>query len=213
MSKQPEDKNPASDPASKWAKINTVDTEAAQEPVQPDSAVGFSEEEVEAADADAHPSEEVPVAEDSAVLALRAEVEQLQDQLLREAADKQNLRTRMQRDVQAAHKFASAKFIEAILPVIDSLEQALQAPAVDGDSAMRDGMQMTINMFAKVLSDHGVVIINPEAGTAFDPDQHSAMSTQNDPKHPDNSVLSVLQKGYDLNGRVVRAAMVVVNKH
>jgi molecular chaperone GrpE len=212
MSKANDNNNQAADNPNKWAKINTAEGEVDHELEQPESAEGFSEEEVLESVAEDDVAA-VPDAEDSLVISLRTEVADLQEQLLRKAADEQNLRTRMSRDVQAAHKFASAKFIEAMLPVVDSLERALEITPTEGDDKMRAGIQMTITMFEKVLSDNGVITINPDAGVEFDPDQHAAMSAQNDPKQVDNTIISVMQKGYNLNGRVVRAAMVVVNKH
>ena len=201
------------EPADKWQKLNTQDTaegDIQQQAVTPEHVSGF-EGEAEPVDADVMP-EGAADAATNAEVALRSRVKELEEQLLREAASQRNLHARMEREVQSAHKYSAEKFIKAMLPVVDSLERALDAPEQNGDAAMRDGVKMTIAMFEKVLKDNGVAVISPEAGEAFDPEQHEAMSAQSDPNFADGAVLGVLQKGYDLNGRVVRAAMVVVDK-
>lgn len=211
MAKKNKDKQnkDATDPAKKWEQLNTAEGDIPEEEVHPDQAAGVSTEEEVHSDLSSSDS----AADSNEVIALRDEITKLKDQLLREAADKQNIRNRMQRDIESARKFAGEKFLKAMLPVVDSLERALQTPEADGDKAMREGVLMTINMFEKVLQDNGVTVITPDAGEAFDPEQHEAMSAVNDPKQQDNAIVSTLQKGYNLHGRVIRAAMVVVNKH
>ncbi len=127
-------------------------------------------------------------------------------------ADKQNVHNRMQREIESAHKYSIGKVLKELLPVIDSLHQAAEISAKAGDTAISEGIQISINMFLKVLGDFGVTAIAPETGDEFDPEKHEAMSAASDKQHKDNTVLTLLQKGYDLNGRVIRAAMVVVNK-
>lgn len=217
MSKKTEEQG--GKPADKWQKLNTENTAAGdiQQPaVDPERSSGFGADDIQSESEQAKDVNSEAVNSEEAAsnveIALRTKVQELEAQLLRELASQQNLRSRMEREVQSAHKYASEKFIKAMLPVVDSMERALQAPEAEGDAAMRDGMKMTIAMFEKVLLDNGVVVINPESGEVFDPDKHEAMSAQADDKQADGVILGVLQKGYDLNGRVVRAAMVVVNK-
>ena len=151
---------------------------------------------------------------------MQAQIEDLQAQLaakdeeiLRVAAEGMNLQKRLQRDLDNTRKFANDKIIKAMIPVMDSFDKALEA--IDDDNcevtteAMIEGTQNTQKIFAKVLEDNGIEIINP-VGEKFDPEKHEAMSMVPSPEHEKNTIVNVFQKGYLLNGRVVRAAMVVV---
>lgn len=145
---------------------------------------------------------------------LQQEVEQLRDQALRNQAEMQNLRRRAEQDVEKAHKFALEKFVRELLPVIDSLEKSVEAcAAAEGESlsAIREGVEMTLSMFNSTFDKFSVEAINPE-GAPFDPQQHEAMSMVDAPGAEPNSVVAVIQKGYTLNGRLVRPAMVMVSK-
>ena len=146
------------------------------------------------------------------------EIASLKDQLLRSAAEMENVRRRAARDVENAHKFALEKFTADLLPVIDSLEKAVETaraavPAEGGEieSAIADGVELSLKMFFDVLEKAGVTRIDP-LGEPFDPTLHEAMTMVESPQAEPNSVLDVMQKGYALNGRLVRAAMVVVSK-
>jgi len=151
---------------------------------------------------------------------MQAQIEDLQAQLaakdeeiLRVAAEGMNLQKRLQRDLDNTRKFANDKIIKAMIPVMDSFDKALEV--IDDDNcevtteAMIEGTQNTQKIFAKVLEDNGIEIINP-VGEKFDPEKHEAMSMVPSPEHEKNTIVNVFQKGYLLNGRVVRAAMVVV---
>ncbi|MGC9456789.1 MAG: nucleotide exchange factor GrpE [Halothiobacillaceae bacterium] len=140
------------------------------------------------------------------------EAEAQRNEVLRLHAEMENLRKRVEKDVQNAHKYALERFVEGLLPVVDSLEMGLDA-ATREDAAVdtiREGTEMTLNMMRQVLEKHGVEAVAPE-GERFDPDLHQAMSMQPDEGEP-NRVVGVMQKGYRLNGRVVRPALVVVSK-
>jgi molecular chaperone GrpE len=136
------------------------------------------------------------------------------EKAVRATAEVDNIRRRSERDVASAHKYGSEKLITSLLPVIDSLEQALQAAEQSDDeagSSMKEGVELTLKMFADALEKANVEQLNP-MGQAFDPNRHEAMSMQDAPDAESNSVLMVFQKGYVLNGRVIRPARVVVAK-
>ncbi len=144
---------------------------------------------------------------------LRTQVAQKEEDLLRVAAEAQNLQRRMQRDIDNTRKFSNDKIIKALIPVMDSFDKALELVGDDACEVtvetMIEGTQNTQKIFAKVLEDNGIEIIDP-IGEKFDPEKHEAMSMVPSPDHEKNTVINVFQKGYLLNDRVVRAAMVVV---
>lgn len=138
-----------------------------------------------------------------------AQVAVLQDTVLRTQADMENQRRRNDKQVEDAHKFAVQRFVEALLPVLDSLERGMQA---EGDiNSIREGMQLTLKQFEDTLGRFKVEAIDPQ-GQPFNPELHQAVSTINSPNHSSDTVVNVFQKGYSLNGRVVRPAMVQVCK-
>jgi molecular chaperone GrpE len=158
-----------------------------------------------------------PAHGDAAAGGAAQEVVALKDQLLRNAAEMENVRRRAARDVENAHKFALEKFTADLLPVIDSLEKAVEAAraaSAEGgemETAIAEGVELSLKMFYDVLERAGVQRIDP-LGEPFDPNLHEAMTLLESPHAEPNSVLDVMQKGYTLNGRLVRAAMVVVSK-
>ncbi len=135
------------------------------------------------------------------------------DQILRLKAEIENNRKRANRDIENAHKYALKIFIEALLPVVDSME--LGQVAADAESAslesISEGVNLTMNMFVQVLEKHGLMQLDPK-GEKFDPEQHQAISMVEDKKAESNTVIKVMQKGFLLNDRLVRPAMVVVAK-
>ena len=151
--------------------------------------------------------------------ALELKIEELEkklidakDQSLRSSAELQNIRRRSEQDVQKAHKFALEKFSSDLLPVIDTLERALEMSVVSEETKdMREGIELTIKMFQDALKRHHLEAIDP-LGEPFSPDHHQAMSMEVSDKVEPGSVLKVFQKGYLLNGRLIRPAMVVVSK-
>ncbi|MGA0838537.1 MAG: nucleotide exchange factor GrpE [Pseudomonadales bacterium] len=141
-----------------------------------------------------------------------SEIGSLRDQALRAQAEAENARRRAQRDVESAHRFGLEKFLGELLPVADSLEKAVEvARSTDGAGAIADGVELSLRMFIGVLAKAGVEQIDP-AGAPFDPQRHEAMALVPNPHAEPNSVIDVLQRGYVLNGRLVRAAKVVVSK-
>jgi molecular chaperone GrpE len=131
------------------------------------------------------------------------------EQYLRAAAELDNVRKRAQRDIEAANRYGLEKFAAELLPVKDSLEQAvLSAPKADPQS-LREGQQATLQLLARALERIGVTLIDP-LGEPFDPARHEAMMAQESATAEPNSVLEVVQPGYELNGRLLRPARVIV---
>ena len=141
-----------------------------------------------------------------------AKADENYDQLLRNKAELDNLRKRSQRELENAHKYAAEKFVNALIPVIDSLELGQQAAETATDiDKLKEGMDLTTTMFYQLLEKFEIESINPE-GDNFDPEFHQAMSIQESADVPANSVMAVMQKGYTLAGRLLRPAMVMVSK-
>ncbi len=154
------------------------------------------------------------------VAALQAEIAQLgeslseaNDAVLRAQAEAQNIRRRAEQDVEKAHKFALDKFVSDMLPVADNLERALAAAdgKEGGVSALVEGVELTLKSLIESLKRHNVEQVNP-VNEPFDPQLHQAMTAVPNAEVEPNTVLDVFQKGYTLNGRLVRPAMVVVSK-
>lgn len=130
---------------------------------------------------------------------------------VRALAELDNVRRRMEREVANAHKYGMEKLISALLPVVDSIEQALQLADKNTDASMHEGLELTMKLFLDVLQKFDVEQIDPQ-GAVFDPQQHEAMSIQEVPGTAPNTVIAVFQKGYKLNDRVIRPARVIVSK-
>jgi len=147
------------------------------------------------------------------VQVLEEQLAAAQDQSLRTAADLQNVRRRAEQDVEKAHKFALEKFAGDLLPVIDSLERGLELSSAEDESIrpMREGIELTLKMFHDTLKRYNLEAIDPH-GEPFNAEHHQAMAMQESAEVEPNSVLKVFQKGYQLNGRLLRPAMVVVSK-
>lgn len=143
---------------------------------------------------------------------LRSREAELQDEVLRARAELENQRKRSAREVEDARKYALQSFVHELLPVKDSLEQGLEVASTDtGEEAesLRHGLQLTLKLWQEVLAREGVEEIDP-AGEHFNPDLHEALSLRRSPDVPPNTILEVVQKGYLLNGRLVRPARVIV---
>ena len=143
--------------------------------------------------------------------AMEAKAKEHWDQFLRAQAELENLRRRAERDLENAHKYALERFAGELLPVKDSLEMGLDAASGAEAEKIREGMELTLRMLTQVLEKFGIQEINP-AGERFDPERHQAMTAQPTDECPPNMVLSVMQKGYLLNDRLLRPAMVMVSK-
>ena len=144
---------------------------------------------------------------------LQQQLADANDQVLRIQAEMQNVRRRTERDIENAHKYALDKFSADLLPVVDNLERALSAIAVDDESqkAVAEGIELTLKSFIDVLARFKIEPIDP-AGQPFDADLHQAVSMVPNPDLEPNTEMNVFQKGYTLNGRLIRPAMVVVSQ-
>ncbi|MFN3714696.1 MAG: nucleotide exchange factor GrpE [Alcanivoracaceae bacterium] len=139
---------------------------------------------------------------------------QLAEADLRAQAEIQNMRRRMEREVANAHKFALEKFSADLLPVADNLERGLSAVPAEDEAlkAVREGIELTLKSLADVFVRHGIEGVDPR-GSQFDPQLHEAMAMVPVPGAEPNSIIDVLEKGYSLNGRLIRPARVVVAKN
>ncbi|WP_104204877.1 nucleotide exchange factor GrpE [Billgrantia saliphila] len=193
--------------------------ERREEEAQPEPVEGELDDAVGVGDDEAVASEEpTTVSDNPEADMLAAQVEELEqslaeakDQALRAAAEAQNVRRRAEQEAEKARKFALERFVKELLPVVDSLEKALEAMGEDATEAHREGVAMTLKMQQDVLAKFGVETLDPTA-EPFDPQFHEAMAMVPNPELEPNSVMEVVQKGYTLNGRLVRPAMVVVSQ-
>lgn len=152
---------------------------------------------------------QVPEAEE--IIRLNRVVEDAQDLVLRTQAEMQNLRRRVERDMENAHKFGQERLVGELLPVVDNLERSMAAFAADDTplKAVEEGVELTLKSMLDVLERQQVEQLNP-VGEVFNPEFHQAMSMVPSASVAPNTILEVYQKGYTLNGRLVRPAMVVV---
>ncbi|MBS3800197.1 MAG: nucleotide exchange factor GrpE [Thioalkalivibrio sp.] len=138
--------------------------------------------------------------------------EERRDQALRAQAELENQRRRFERELENAHKYAMEKFAAEMLEVGDSLEMGLQAARESQDvDRLIEGSELTLKNLHKVFEKFGIQAEDP-TGQRFDPERHQAMTTQEDPENPPNTVVATMQKGYMLQDRVLRPAMVVVSR-
>ncbi len=168
---------------------------------------------------DEAPSNDEAAQEGATELSLEATIEQLEADLgeakeaaLRAQADAINVQRRAEAEVDKARKFALERFVGEMLPVADNLERALAAAGEgDADTAIIEGVELTLKSLVEALRKNGVESIDP-MGEPFDPQTAQAMSMIENPDVEPNTVIAVMQKGYSLNGRLVRPAMVMVSK-
>ncbi|NPA72268.1 MAG: nucleotide exchange factor GrpE [Gammaproteobacteria bacterium] len=158
-------------------------------------------------------SAEAAVTEDVTALlaAAQAEAEKHKELAMRIQADMENLRRRTRMDVESAHKYALNKFVDALIPAMDSMEMGMEAASKEDATieSIRDGIEMTFKQMLDVLGKFSVERIDPK-GEKFDPKLHEALTMIPSPDHESNTVVDVIQKGYVLNDRLIRAARVIV---
>jgi len=168
-----------------------------------------------------------PTDVDSEVTAEQARIAELEAQLeaaqqasleereraIRAVAEMENLRRRAAQDVEKAHKFALEKFAAELLPVLDNLERAIELADKENDTLkpMIEGVELTLKSMQSGVAKFGLVALDP-TNQPFDPNAHQAMSMVPSADVSPNTVIAVMQKGYELNGRVIRPAMVMVSK-
>lgn len=166
------------------------------------AATGEGEEPIEASteSADAAPQD------------LEAELAAAQDAALRAQADAMNVQRRSEQEIDKARKFALERFCGDLLGVVDNLERAMESSSdAGGDAALIEGIELTHKGFMDVLTKYGVVPVDP-MGEPYDPETAQAMSMVEQPDAEPNTVVAVMQKGYTLNGRLLRPAMAMVSK-
>ena len=166
---------------------------------------------------DAHKDEQKLESPEKNADSLEAQLEQAQakasenwDQFIRAKAEMDNLRRRSVKDLENAHKFGIEKFVTELLPVLDSMVMGLAVEDASAES-LREGMELTMNMLEKMMQKMGIEEVDP-INEKFDPDKHQAMTMQPSDEVEPNTVLAVMQKGYLLNERLIRPAMVIVSK-
>lgn len=166
-----------------------------------------SEEAVEAESAAGEP------ALDEVLAQLHEDVADARDAALRAQADAQNVTRRAEQDVEKARKYALERFCSELLPVVDNLERALEATVGDDEivKPIAEGVELTLKSFQDALKKFNIEAVDPQ-GEPFDPQLHQAMSMVENGEVEPNTVIAVMQKGYTLNGRLVRPAMVMVSK-
>ena len=172
----------------------------------PAPSTGMDSEEREAADSGDGADLEQALAD------AQAELGRHREAMLRMQAEMENLRKRLQRDLEKSRKFALERFMKDLLQVRDSLERGLDLSdeSVTAES-LREGQELTLKMLTKVMQDYDLEIIDP-AGEPFDPELHEAMTVQPSEELEEDTVMEVLQKGFRLHDRLIRPAMVVVSK-
>ncbi|MDO6543699.1 nucleotide exchange factor GrpE [Photobacterium sanguinicancri] len=179
--------------------VDTAETVSAEEEV-----VEMTMEELQAA----------RIAElEAALLASEAKAKDAVDASLRARAEGENVRRRSEQEIDKARKFALNKFAEELLPVIDNMERAIEMTDKNDEALkpMLEGVELTLKTMTSTVEKFGLKQIDP-MGEAFNPEFHQAMTIQESADFAPNSVMLVMQKGYELNGRVIRPAMVMVSK-
>ena len=183
-------------------KSESIDDDSVKD--DPQSEVVESEESLEKSE------EEIVV---DPLSELEVQLEEMRDQVLRHQAEVQNVKRRAEQDVEKARKYALERFCNELLPVVDSLEMAIlsEPPDQEDSESILKGVKLTLKMFVDTLAKFNLEQMNPE-GEPFDPKLHQAVSMVENNEVEPNTVLSVMQRGYILSGRLIRPAMVVVSK-
>jgi molecular chaperone GrpE len=157
------------------------------------------------------PPDAAPAGGLDALAAAEARATENRNSYLRAVAEMENFRKRSEREVENARKFAIERFAQELVTVGDALEAGIAAGAASSGTALQEGAQATLRQLHRAFDKGGIKIIDPQ-GQPFDPEWHEAMAVQEGREQPANTVLSVIQKGYSLNGRLLRPARVIVSK-
>jgi molecular chaperone GrpE len=175
------------------------------------------EETIDNSDVETEQDSESELSVDEQLAAALDKLTESKDAVLRAEAEMQNVRRRAERDVENAHKYGIERFLQNLLPVVDSIEKSIES-IESTDQADRDendpvieGIRLCYKLLLDVLDREQVEVVDP-LGEPFDPNEHEAMSMVENPDMEPNSVFAVMQKGYKLNKRLVRPAMVMVSK-
>lgn len=161
----------------------------------------------------AEPSQPEPATVDPALLEAQKAASENWDRFVRAQAEMENLRRRMEKDLQNAHKYALEKFVKELLPVVDSLELGIAAASTESPdiAKLREGNELTLKQLQSVLEKFNIRAIDP-VGEKFNPELHQAMAMEPSSSAEPNTVLRVFQKGYLLNDRLLRPSLVVVSQ-
>ncbi|REL27655.1 nucleotide exchange factor GrpE [Thalassotalea euphylliae] len=196
---------------------NPINENKTAEEIAAEEIIAQAEEQVEEQHEHAHEilsEEQEKINElELALAAAQATVADQKDSVIRAKAEVDNVRRRSAQDVEKARKFALEKFAGDLLPVVDNLERAIESFDKEDESqkAMLEGVELTLQSFLSTLEKFDVKAVNPQ-DQPFNPELHQAMSMQEVPGVAPNTVIAVMQKGYELNGRLIRPAMVMVSK-
>lgn len=197
---------------------NVHEEQVSKEKEGMESVMNESQEQVKSEDAQAEFDAQAELVQAFArVDELEKQLQQSQkterEAMIRAQAEIENIRRRTQQDVEKAHKFALEKFSNELLPVLDNLERALSAADHENEQMkpMIEGLELTLKSFLDAVRKFGIEVVE-EKNVAFNPEVHQAMTLIDSPEHEANHVVDVMQKGYTLNGRLLRPAMVVVSK-
>ncbi|VGM95578.1 HSP-70 cofactor [uncultured Avibacterium sp.] len=191
---------------------NELDQEQTEQVEQAENAQETAEPQENAENLEGDALEEAIVRVQELKEQLAEAMKKEQDILLRSRAEMDNIRRRAEQDVEKAHKFALEKFAKDLLETIDNLERALATPVSTEDESLKgvlDGVELTLKGLLATVARFGVEAVG-EVGETFNPDLHQAISMQPSEGFESNQITAVLQKGYLLNGRVIRPAMVMV---
>ncbi|EOY6967446.1 nucleotide exchange factor GrpE [Proteus mirabilis] len=197
---------------------NVHEEQVSKEKEGMESVMNESQEQVKSEDAQAEFDAQAELVQALArVDELEKQLQQSQkterEAMIRAQAEIENIRRRTQQDVEKAHKFALERFSNELLPVLDNLERALSAADHENEQMkpMIEGLELTLKSFLDAVRKFGIEVVE-EKNVAFNPEVHQAMTLIDSPEHEANHVVDVMQKGYTLNGRLLRPAMVVVSK-
>ena len=175
-------------------------------------AAAGGEADIDEVSAEGTESPEEELSLEEMVAKLEADLADAKDLALRAQADAANVQRRAEQEIDKARKFALDRFVGELLPVVDNMERALLAATDSGaEGSITEGLELTLKSFMDALKKSGVEIVDPQ-GEPFDPQLAQAMSMVENPDVDPNTVIAVMQKGYTLNGRLVRPAMVMVSK-
>ena len=197
---------------------NVHEEQVSKEKEGMESVMNESQEQVKSEDAQAEFDAQAELVQALArVDELEKQLQQSQkterEAMIRAQAEIENIRRSTQQNVEKAHKFALEKFSNELLPVLDNLERALSAADHENEQMkpMIEGLELTLKSFLDAVRKFGIEVVE-EKNVAFNPEVHQAMTLIDSPEHEANHVVDVMQKGYTLNGRLLRPAMVVVSK-
>ncbi|WP_017445062.1 nucleotide exchange factor GrpE [Gayadomonas joobiniege] len=192
--------------------VQNEETQQTEPEVVAEGELETSAEQAEQAEQAENEKDQLIETLQSQLAAAERTVEEQKDSVIRAKAEVENVRRRATLDVEKAHKFALEKFSSELLPVADNLERALQAADSDNEQLkpLIEGIELTLKSFESTIAKFGMEIVSPEKGDALNPELHQAMSMIPDPEVEPNKIINCLQKGYTLNGRLLRPAMVMV---